>query len=522
MKILIPMAGKGKRFVRAGYLLPKPFIEVDGHPVIEHILRNFSPDDEFVFGMNEEHYREPAFRKTLQRLAPKAMIIPIPYQPEGPIAVLRHMFEAIDDDEPVIVNYCDFSWEWNYEDFRKTVAENRSDGAVVCYRGFHPHLLGPNHYATLDADGLWMKEIREKFSWHDDKQKDWTSSGTYYFRTGALLRKCVGDIEPRHEWRINGEYYVSQLFQILREQGGRVFIYEAPRMLQWGTPEDLEEYEYWSNYFRALARPPAPVRVHDMDVLILMAGAGKRFSDAGYTVPKPLIPVRGVPMVTASAECLPRGSRYLFAVRSDLPETPGVLPVIRKSFPEASFIDVPGLTQGQASTALLAKNELDPDRPLLIGACDHGILFDQEAFARMTGRSDTDALILTFRNFPPVRRNPKAYGWVETDAAGRAKKVSVKTPLEGDPVKNHAIIGSFWFRRSSDFIRYAEEMVREESRINGEFYIDQCMNYLIRAGLGVHVFEVERYVSWGTPDDLRVHEYWESFFKKAWFHPYGK
>lgn len=110
-----------------------------------------------------------------------------------------------------------------------------------------------------------------------------------------------------------------------------------------------------------------------------------------------------------------------------------------------------------------------------------------------------------------MRRNPKAYGWVAVDNQNRAEWVSVKVPLEGDPMKQHAIIGSFWFRKGRFFVEQAERMIRENSRINQEFYIDQAMNFCIQSGLNVSVFEVDRYVSWGTPEDLKTYEYWQKF-----------
>ena len=250
MKIVIPMAGMGKRFLAAGYETPKTLIPIEGRSVVEHVVRHFSPEDDFVFGINQEHDQKTPLRSVLQALAPRGKIISMPYEKGGPIATVNHMLAAIADNEPVIVNYCDFSWVWDYEHFKKTIRSTDCDGAVICYRGFHPHLLGPNQYATLDSDGPWMKEIREKHSWHDNKQKDWTSSGTYYFKKGAYIKKYFKEIEPHADWRINGEHYVSQIYQLMKEDGLKILIYEIPYMLQWGTPEDMEEYLYWSDFFR--------------------------------------------------------------------------------------------------------------------------------------------------------------------------------------------------------------------------------------------------------------------------------
>lgn len=511
MKIVIPMAGKGKRFLSAGYETPKTLIPIEGRPVVEHVVKHFSPNDEFIFGINSEHDQKTDMRKILQSLVPSGKIISMEYEKGGPIATVNRMSHEIHDDEPVIVNYCDFSWVWDYEHFKKTVAANDCDGAVVCYRGFHPHLLGPNHYATLDADGLWMKEIREKHSWHDNKQKDWTSSGTYYFKKGSYIKKYFREIEQRPDWKINGEHYVSQIYQLMKEDGLKIFIYEIPYMLQWGTPEDMEEYLYWSHYFKRKNQIQPERSVSDGQTLILMAGAGQRFADAGYTFPKPYIPVDGGVMVERSAKSLPQNRAVIFMTRDEL-RHPKFEERLTREFQSPKIVSLLQLTEGQASTALCAKPELDPEKPLLIGACDHQIFYNDALFQEWTQKnSGVDAIIFTYRNNPNVKRNPNAYGWVDVDSDGRVKSVSVKKPLPGDPVKNHAIIGSFWFRKARYFFENAEQMVRENSRINHEFYIDQAMNFLIRSGLSVKAFEVDAYASWGTPDDLKTYEYWQKF-----------
>jgi len=522
MKIVIPMAGMGKRFLKAGYLVPKPLIEVDGYPIIEHVVRNFSPDDRFIFGVNQEHFQGENLEALFQKIAPQHRAIAMPYQEAGVIAVVQRLFAEIADGEPAVVNYCDFSWVWDYTHFKRTMQETNCDGAVVCYRGFHPHLLGPNQYATLDADGLWMKEILEKHSWHDNKQQDWTSSGTYYFKKGAHIKKYFDAIAKHPDLKINGEHYVSQIFQLMKADGLRIYIYEIPFMLQWGTPEDLEEYRYWSDYFSCKAAVQPAVKKHDMTVMMLMAGAGKRFTEAGYDVPKPYIPVDDGTLVAKAARALPQGLHYVFVTREELRYETGEA-ALTAAFPDTTWVHLRALTEGQACTALAGRGQVDPEKPLLIGACDHAMLDDSGLFEKMTAAgSGIDALIWTYRRNPMVRRNPQAYGWVATDGATRATKVSVKVPMPGDPAEHHAIIGAFWFRKAHAFFEHAEKMIQANSRINNEFYIDECMNFLIRAGMSVHVFETDRYASWGTPEDLKTYQYWDRFFAQAWFHPYSR
>ena len=250
MNIVIPMSGIGKRFLEAGYLEPKPLIKVEGKPIIQHVVERFSPNDRFLFICNAEHIEKTPMREVLQSIAPKCNIVTIAPHKLGPVHAVLQAQAAIDDDEKVVVNYCDFSWRWDYAAFQHAVAESRCDGCVVAYKGFHPHLLHKNLYASMRDDGrLGMLEIREKHSFTANNQDCFQSSGTYYFRSGAILKTYFQKLIDARE-DLNGEYYVSMVYQKLVSDGRPVQIFEIPYMLQWGTPEDLREYLYWSEIFR--------------------------------------------------------------------------------------------------------------------------------------------------------------------------------------------------------------------------------------------------------------------------------
>jgi bifunctional N-acetylglucosamine-1-phosphate-uridyltransferase/glucosamine-1-phosphate-acetyltransferase GlmU-like protein len=117
---------------------------------------------------------------------------------------------------------------------------------------------------------------------------------------------------------------------------------------------------------------------------------------------------------------------------------------------------------------------------------------------------------------------PQQYGWVVADENNNATKVSVKVPISNNPKKDHAIVGAFWFRQGKYFVEAAERMIAKNRRVNNEFYVDECINELIEAGQKVKVFEIDSYICWGTPDDLRTYEYWQDFFSDMDFHAYKK
>ncbi len=242
------MSGTGQRFLKAGYKEPKPLIQVEGKPIIQHVVERFPKDSNFIFICNEDHLQTTNMRELLNSIAPNSEIISIKPHKKGPVYAVSRAYEKINDDEQCIVNYCDFSWRWNFENFKKTVSENECDGCVISYKGFHPHLLHPNLYASMREENNWMFEIKEKHTFTPNKMDCFQSSGTYYYKNGRILKNSFNALMEKNI-ELNGEYYVSLTYNQLVESGLKVYIYEIPFMLQWGTPEDLEEYLYWSNFF---------------------------------------------------------------------------------------------------------------------------------------------------------------------------------------------------------------------------------------------------------------------------------
>ncbi len=253
MKIVIPMAGLGERFIEVGYSVPKPLIPVDGKPMIEHVVNLFSPRDDFVFVCNDEHSKITAMRQTLTRIAPDSSIISIPYVRKGPVwSILEALKkeEFLSDHEPVIVNYCDFGLVWSYSDFLQTMKTSDCDGCIPSYKGFHPHQLGHDYYGYLKLDQHnRLVEIREKKPYTSNKMNEYTAAGMYYFKKGSLLKKYGAELLDRGLAHTNGEYYVSLIYNLMVRDGLTTTVYGLPYFLQWGTPRDLQEYSLWSSYF---------------------------------------------------------------------------------------------------------------------------------------------------------------------------------------------------------------------------------------------------------------------------------
>lgn len=522
MQIVIPMSGFGERFRRAGYDLPKPMIPIDGKPIIAHVIDLFPGETEFIFVCNETHLNDPRYemRGTLKRYCPTGRIVGIPPHKSGPVHAVYQVVDAVDMSRPVIINYCDFCCYWDWHHFVKFVAETECAGAIPAYRGFHPHSLGTTNYAYMqEADG-WVTNIREKQPFTDDRMQEFASSGTYYFANGALMRDALRETMAR-DLSVNGEYYVSLAYKPLLEAGKKIAIYELQHFMQWGTPEDVTDYKMWSDAFRRLVNPAFCLTPQQKGaVLVPMAGLGARFSGAGYTQTKPLIPVSGKPMAVQATRDLPRAPLHVFVLRQDMPELEEIRRALAHEFPDSQFVILDSATEGQACSALAGYKAagLVPSEPLTIGACDSGAIYNTNRLQDLLTDRDSDVIVWVARGYPNAARRPDMYGWAAC-AGERVIGVSVKTPL-ADPGCDPIITGAFTFRRASDFERAVERMIARRARINGEYYLDTCIEDALALGLTVRIFEIDNYLCWGTPNDLRTFEYWQSCFHKWDSHPY--
>lgn len=247
-----------------------------------------------------------------------------------------------------------------------------------------------------------------------------------------------------------------------------------------------------------------------MQLVVPMAGLGKRFADAGYTLPKPLIPVAGVPMVVRVVRDLPPASRIVFVCHPDHVAHHHVDEVLRSHFPGCAVVVAPGLTEGQACSVRLAVPHLDPGEGVLVAACDNTHVYDATEFRRLAAGSD--AVIWTYRGEPRVLANPHWYGWVEAGPDRRASRVSVKVPISATPLRDRVISGTFWFRSAGMLRDGIDELVALNRRVNNEFYLDAVLGLQVERGRRVFAFDVDKYIGWGTPDDLEDFERWKGYF----------
>ena len=225
-----------------------------------------------------------------------------------------------------------------------------------------------------------------------------------------------------------------------------------------------------------------------------MAGEGSRFAKEGYTFPKPLIDVNGKPMIQTVVENLDFDAQYIFLVRQEHIEKysglEGTLERITNG--NCEIVPVDKLTEGAACTALLAKDYINDDDDLLIANSDQFIEYEPENFKTLKSMIDVDGIVFTFNAVHPK------WSFVRVNSRGVAVEVAEK-----NPISNIATCGIYWYRRGSDFVKYAEQMIEKDIRVNNEFYIAPVYNELIEDGKALIPFYVHAMHGLGTPEDLR-------------------
>jgi bifunctional N-acetylglucosamine-1-phosphate-uridyltransferase/glucosamine-1-phosphate-acetyltransferase GlmU-like protein len=528
VQIVIPMSGLGQRFVDEGYTDPKPLIEVDGMPIIQHVVNLFPGEKNIKFICNDQHLRETNMKQILQTISPTSEIYEVPIiNREGPVHAVSLIFDKIDDEKEVIVSYCDYGTYWNYEKFLQDTREKNADGAIACYKGFHPHMLGSDNYAFLketEIGSRWMEAIQEKLPFTKNRMSEYASNGTYYFKSGRIMKKYFTMLMER-KMKVKNEYYVSMVYNLLVEEGLRVNIFEIEHMLQWGTPYDLEIYRSWSKYFNNILKEQAFYPDTNNTTLILpMAGAGSRFSVKGYTNPKPLLDVCGLPMIVQAVKCLPETTNKVFICLDDHVKKYNIKDKLEETFNRCHVFSIDKITEGQACTTEIgiSKYGLNLDQPILISACDNGVYYNKEKYQNLINDNSIDVIVWSFTNNPTSKNNPNMYAWMETDLNDNILSVSCKKFNENkhNIKTSHVIIGTMFFRKASYFIDGLNENYKNNIRSNNEFYVDDVINQNIKMGLKVKVFEVSNYICWGTPDDYETYLYWQKFFDKCYWHDY--
>jgi HAD superfamily hydrolase (TIGR01509 family) len=237
-----------------------------------------------------------------------------------------------------------------------------------------------------------------------------------------------------------------------------------------------------------------------LNVLIPMAGAGSRFEQAGYTFPKPLIEVKGKPMIQVVVENLNLDANYIYVVQKSHRKKYNLDTLLNLITPGCKIVETEGLTEGAACTALLAKEFIDSDAPLFFANSDQFVEWDSNEFMYKMQETDADGGIVTFTAIHPK------WSFAKIDDNGLVTEVAEK-----NPISDIATVGYYYWKNGSDFVKYAEQMIDKNIRVNNEFYVCPVFNQAIEDCKQIRTFNTAGMWGLGTPEDLNY--YLEHYIK---------
>jgi len=503
-QVIIPMSGVGKRFVEAGYYHLKPLINVGNSRIIDEVMNMFPGVDDPLFIISKDHKQSRELFSYLKKRWPKSEISEISAHKFGPGHAIFESKEYVDVNRPSIVSYCDFSGNWNFESFCEEL--NKVDSLILTYTGFNPHMLRNTKYAYVqkNADGI-VTAIQEKNSFTDFPSLEEASAGLYAFSSGALLLDALNE-QIMMNYSHMGEFYISLTILPLLAKKLIVKTFLMERFVQFGTPEDLKDWEYLYRSINAKEISISDINLELKRIessIILAGGIGSRLSDFSE-IPKPFIEIKNKELWKHSENAVVNsGNNYL---------------IIRKEFKKyigkdvnfkTEIITLNNPTQGQADTARYALENIEIlPGPVTFLSCDNYInkIDYENAVAQL---KFADLVVWTATDYPMAKYKPNRYSWVNVKnnlVSGFALKNL--PPSYNNP---RMIIGNFTFKNKEIACELIKECFKTAERFNSEIYLDSVIQIALEQGYDVSAVNLDNFFAVGTEDELNTYLYYSTF-----------
>jgi dTDP-glucose pyrophosphorylase len=231
LNVLVPMAGLGSRFADAGYIFPKPLIEVNNKPMIQVVVENLNIEAHYIFIVQKEHYEKYNLKQVLSLISPGCDIIQIDGVTEGAACTTLMAKELINNSNPLLISNADQFLEWSANDCMYAFSADSIDGGILTFESTHPKWS----FAKLGDDGL-VCEVAEKKPISSN-----ATCGVYYWKHGSDYVKYATSMIEKNI-RTNNEFYVCPVFNEAIQDNKKIKIKHIDKMWGLGTPGDLQYF----------------------------------------------------------------------------------------------------------------------------------------------------------------------------------------------------------------------------------------------------------------------------------------
>lgn len=234
-----------------------------------------------------------------------------------------------------------------------------------------------------------------------------------------------------------------------------------------------------------------------LNIVIPMAGRGSRFSNVGYKVPKPLIDVNGKHMIEVVINNLKPmcKHRFIFVCQNEHIKKYNLAKIFSKACENFVVVGIDGITEGAAITVLKAREYFANNEPLMIANSDQWVDLDINSYLKDIENRALDGSMLT------MKANDPKWSYVKIDENGHVIEV-----VEKKVISDEATVGIYNFKHGNDFCTYADYMVKNKIKSNGEYYVAPVYTYMAKDNLDIGVYNIGTDISGmyglGIPEDL--------------------
>ena len=487
LQVVIPISDNRIFFPKDEFFFPKPIIEVLNEPLIVQVIKQIETSlrPDVIICVIPKYLRDSWSIENIISLSTNTSTKFFFREDDtsGSLCSCLLASDLIENGEVVCINMdeiIDFNLHRIVENFR---IKNSSAGLIL-YEASHPRL----GYAAVDELNNVKICLQRKVI------SKYAVAGFYYFKEREIFINACSKVLLADDSCDNQFFITSSINQVILE-GELVSAFKISRNQHHSlySPQMIKEFEATSFAERLKNRNKIKELIN---IVIPAAGKGSRFSRNGWKSPKPFIDLNGKPMLQHVIDNLAiEKSNVHIILQNEHIKSTNCNFSSRKAN-NINLVPIDYQTSGTACTVLHVREFIENNSPLLIANSDQIVDFDCNLFISDAIERDLDGSILVFKD---LRKDPK-WSFVKLNPNNQfAEEVAEKKPIS-----ELATVGIYFFKSGIDFIEASLEMIKNDDRVNNEFYTCPVYNYLIKKNrkIGIYEIDINEMHGIGTPDDL--------------------
>jgi NDP-sugar pyrophosphorylase family protein len=497
-QLIVVMAGSSTRFKDAGYKKPKALLVADDKKILQRILENYPNASSTLIILNESQHEEVVNELEEMIHFPNVQLAVIPAHDRGPSFSIAKAKEFIDKDSKVIVSYCDVG----IGAIDSQIAQALDSNVAVCiaFRGFHPHILRNPTFGYLKCDSsTYVMDIREKKSFSNDPRQEFTSAGVYGFSTGEALLDSISD-QMAEKLEVAGELYLSLGVLTVVRSGKKVKMLEISKFASWGTPEDLEDFNYYCKIQREM-KGSSKHSIHGTKKILLAGGKGQRIKTKSE-LPKQMLKISDDQdlLWKRGAGALKDNEDFVLIASAQLYESLKDSGIAKE---KVAVIGEP--TDSSLKTALLGlrKSNIQKNEPLTFISTDNMVGFHEDY---ILDSQTFDLIVWVAEKYPLADISPTHYSWASETDSGRVEKIYIKHRPQGAEL-TYPLVGNFSFRSCEMAETLISETLESSKLLDREIHMEDVAALAISKDLRVKVLKCPLFLGVGTPEEFDLYHY---------------